>query len=90
MSAYPRQLEKHYLYHFSGCLFCIKVRIVLWWMNIKLPLKDIMFHPSFRSELVSGGGKGQVPCLSIENEQGEIQWLYESTDIINYLKQFKS
>ncbi len=37
--------------------------------------------------LMQGGGKTQVPCLRIENEQGEVQWMYESNDIIEYLSQ---
>ena len=38
----------------------------------------------YQSELVAGGGKGQVPCLRIEKEDGQIQWMYESNDIIKY------
>ena len=37
--------------------------------------------------LMQGGGKTQVPCLRIENQDGEVQWMYESDDIIQYLKQ---
>ena len=33
-----------------------------------------------------GGGKRQVPCLRIEATPGEVQWLYESMDIIAYLQ----
>ena len=32
------------------------------------------------------GGKVQVPCLRIE-ENGQVQWLYESKSIIQYLDQ---
>lgn len=35
--------------------------------------------------LMAGGGKTQVPCLRIENEQGAVEWMYESDDIIQYL-----
>lgn len=35
--------------------------------------------------LLKGGGKGQVPCLRIES-QGNIEWMYESDAIINYLR----
>ena len=35
-------------------------------------------------ELLKGGGKGQVPCLRIESE-GQVEWMYESDEIINYL-----
>lgn len=35
-------------------------------------------------DLLQGGGKGQVPCLRIESE-GQVEWMYESDEIINYL-----
>jgi glutathione S-transferase len=34
---------------------------------------------------LSGGGNLKVPCLRIENQQGGVEWMYESTAIINYL-----
>ena len=37
-------------------------------------------------DLLNGGGKTQVPCLRIDNPDGETQWMYESDDIINYLR----
>ncbi len=36
--------------------------------------------------LMQGGGKTQVPCLRIQNQAGEVEWMYESDDIIAYLK----
>lgn len=35
--------------------------------------------------LVTGGGKTQVPCLRIVQTNGDVQWMYESNDIIRYL-----
>lgn len=35
--------------------------------------------------LVAGGGMTQVPCLRIENADGNVEWMYESDDIIRYL-----
>jgi glutathione S-transferase len=40
-----------------------------------------------RAELIAGGGKGQVPCLRIETDDGNVRWLYESADIIAYLRE---
>lgn len=73
------------LYHFSACMFCMKVRFFLWRKRIKISQKDILINPEYAQELVTGGGKRQVPCLRIENEN-TVQWLYESSDIINYFK----
>ena len=39
-----------------------------------------------RSELVRGGGKAKVPCLRITDKAGVNQWMYESGEIITYLR----
>jgi len=36
--------------------------------------------------LIQGGGKTQVPCLRIEQSDGSVEWMYESNDIIRYLR----
>ena len=36
--------------------------------------------------LMQGGGKTQVPCLRIEQADGSVEWMYESNDIIEYLR----
>ena len=78
-------LEKHQLYYFTTCPYCWLVRIYVLWKGIQLPLKETMFSAGNRQALVSGGGKFQVPCLRIEKDDGSIEWLYESMDIIRYL-----
>jgi len=42
-------------------------------------------NPTHRDELEQGGGKIKVPCLKIEKE-GQVTWMYESSDIVNYLE----
>ena len=86
MSDERTQLKGHELFYFATCPYCIKVQLALWWLKLKLPLKNIHSDPEHKSELITGGGKKQVPCLRIENEQGSVQWMYESSDIIRYLK----
>lgn len=76
----------HQLYFFTTCPFCVKVRFALWRLGLKLPTKNILTNTAYRDELVAGGGKKQVPCLRIEKQSGEVEWLYESDDIIRYLK----
>ena len=78
--------DRHQLYYFASCPYCLMVRAVMWWYGIRMPLKDILFHADNRAELIRGGGKAQVPCLRIETEKGEVSWMYESIDIIRYLK----
>ncbi|MCJ8315121.1 MAG: glutathione S-transferase N-terminal domain-containing protein [Saccharospirillaceae bacterium] len=79
-------LAGHQLYYFTTCSFCLFVRVKMWWFGIKMPLKEIMFNAQNKVDLIEGGGKSQVPCLRIENENGTVFWMYESKDIIEYLK----
>lgn len=77
-------LRGHFLYEFQACPFCVKVRRHMKRIGVDLPLRDAKVDP-FRTELASGGGKLQVPCLKIEKPDGSVQWMYESNDIIAYL-----
>lgn len=74
-----------FLYQFAGCPFCVKVRRFLKAEGVELPLCDATRQPS-RQELVVGGGRLQVPCLKIVRSEAPVEWLYESGDIISYLK----
>ncbi len=80
-----RRIEGLSLYHLPTCLFCWRVRFAAWRMGLKLPMQNLMLSPAAYSELVHGGGKMQVPCLRID-EADKKRWLYESADIIAYLK----
>ena len=51
--------------------------------NVNIHLVDAK-QESNKQELVSEGGKLQVPCLKINNN-GKVEWLYESKAIMNYL-----
>ena len=73
------------IYEYRACPFCVKVRRFLKGAGLQLELRDAKAEP-FRSELLKGGGKLQVPCLRIEKSDGSVQWMYESGDIINHLK----
>ena len=75
------------LYHFKTCPFCIKVRHEMARLSLPLSLRDAQHNAEYRADLLQGGGKIQTPCLRIADEQGRIQWLYESGDIIKYLQQ---
>ena len=74
------------LYHFNSCPFCIKVKVAMKLMGIKMECKNIHSSSKNKTELIAGGGKKQVPCLRIE-ENNQVRWLYESNDIIAFLKQ---
>lgn len=73
------------LYHYSSCPFCRRVSQHIQQQGWSIVERDILQNSSWRQELMQGGGKTQVPCLKIEREDGAIEWLYESMDIVNYL-----
>ena len=74
------------LYQFNACPFCIKVRRAMKRMSLVIELRDAKNNTEYRQELVTQGGKVKVPCLRIEDEAGEITWMYESSDIVSYLE----
>lgn len=82
-----RQCEGLTLYQFKTCPFCIKVRRELHGLSLNIALRDAQNDPQHRAALLQGGGKIKVPCLKITDEGGDSQWLYESTAIIQYLRQ---
>jgi glutaredoxin len=75
------------LYHFKTCPFCIKVRREMARLSLPITLRDAQHDPEHREALLQGGGKVQTPCLRITDAQGQVQWMYESNDIIRYLQQ---
>ncbi len=75
---------KYALYYSKYCYFCQKVMMNLRGredLNIDLRSTSEREHAS---ALMSGGGKTQVPCLKIDDGSGNVQWMYESDDIIAY------
>lgn len=73
------------LYQFHACPFCVKVRRAIKRNSLNIALRDAKTPGEHRDALANHGGKIKVPCLRIEN-QDEVQWLYESNDIIAYLE----
>lgn len=73
------------LYQFDYCPYCVRVRRVIEGLGIKIEIRDTMRDPSHKQDLLEGGGMTQVPCLRIETENG-VEWMYESSDIIQYLE----
>ena len=75
------------LYQFKTCPFCIKVRREINRLSLPIELRDAQKNPQHRAELLQGGGHIKVPCLKITDEHGNVQWLYESSAINQYLHQ---
>jgi hypothetical protein len=82
-------LPGHTLYHFWVSAHSTKTRRAIYDMGVHIPFKEILLDHQSYKELVEQGGKDQVPCLRIDQGK-ETKWLYESDDIIAYLKSQKT
>lgn len=74
------------IYQFKTCPFCVKVRRELKRHALHIELRDAKNDAELKAELVREGGRHKVPCLRIEKPDNSVEWLYESNDIIAYLK----
>lgn len=82
-----RETRNLALYQFNACPFCIKVRKEMSRLGLPIETRDAQHDPDHRAALEAGGGRVKVPCLLIEQEDGQQQWLYESDDIIAWLQE---
>lgn len=74
------------LYQFPACPFCVKVRKTIKRLGLNIVMHNSQGDTERRQELLSGGGRVQVPCLRITHADGQEEWMYESDDIIDYLE----
>ena len=75
------------MYEFRACPFCMIVRKVIYRKNLNIELRDARRNKTWGEELRRQGGKYQTPCLKITDADSNVQWMYESKDIIAYLDQ---
>jgi len=73
------------LYHFQQCPFCVKTRRQIHRLALNIENRDARNDPKWNQELITDGGKYQVPCLKITADDGSVQWMYESSNINQYL-----
>ena len=83
--AVDARTRKLALYHFPTCPFCLKARRTVRRLSLKIELRDAKNDDTHRAALIAGGGKPQVPCLLITDDNGQQTWLYESDAINAYL-----
>ena len=75
------------IYHFKQCPFCVRTRRTIRRLGLNIETRDARNDPQWSSELVNQGGRYQVPCLRVVKEDGSIDWIYESDNIIGFLDQ---
>jgi len=74
------------LYQYQTCPFCIKVRREIKRLSLNIESLDVQRNLQNKQDLLEGGGQTSVPCLRIENGDGDVTWMYESVDIVKYLR----
>ena len=73
------------LYEDPLCPFCMRVKQYLKSVGLSIPMKNTMVDIQAYKELLLGGGRATVPCLQIKHDDGRVDWMYESLDIIKYI-----
>ena len=82
-----KQTSNMVLYQFHQCPFCVKTRRQIYRLALDIEKRDARNDPQWNKELTSEGGKYQVPCLKITAADGSVQWMYESTEINQFLNE---
>jgi glutaredoxin len=77
------QTKNMQLYQYKACPFCVKVRRAMRRQGLNINTIDAK-QAQHKEVLAKQGGKIQVPCLRIE-ENNQVTWLYESSAIIEHL-----
>jgi len=83
------------LYQLPACPFCVKVRRAIKRQGLHIAIRNINKDQQVYADLVEFGGSRKVPCLRIANtdnpsDHHQAKWLYESSDIVEYLAQVHS
>ncbi len=82
-----RETQNLALYYHETCVHCIRVLRVIERLHLKIDFRNIRDVPAYRDQLVEHGGSSTVPCLQVRKEDGDLEWLYESHRIIDYLEE---
>jgi glutaredoxin 2 len=75
------------LYQYGTCPFCLRVRNAAHTLGIELELRDTLANPEYSDEVLEATGRRTVPVLRIEQEDGAVRWLPESSDIVQWLEE---
>lgn len=55
-------------------------------LRLDVELRDIHQDRKWHDELVAARGRRTVPVLRIETDDGKVQWMGESRDIVHHLE----
>ena len=80
------QCQSLALYQYKTCPFCMKVRHEIGRLSLNIQHIDAQPPGADRDALTREGGQTKVPCLKITDAAGKSQWLYDSEQIVGYLR----
>jgi len=73
------------LYGYPQCPYCARVLHAIESLGLEIPLRNTMQDGDHRRAVVESTGRSTVPVLRIDRQDGEVEWLPESADIVRYL-----
>lgn len=79
--------DKLALYTMAGCPFCTSVNQTIARLGLDIEKRDVRLDRAWREQLIEARGRATVPVLWIRSPDGEVRWMPESMDIIQYLEQ---
>ena len=74
------------IYGYPQCGFCARVLRAVDSLGLEIEFRDTMQSPDYQRELIKATGRTTVPVLRIESGVGDVEWMPESADIIDYLE----
>jgi glutaredoxin 2 len=79
-------IMKFALYYYDSCPFCQRVLRVLPNLNVEVEKRNVISSSEHRKEHYEATGRSTVPCLRMEDDNGQVTWMFESADIIRFLQ----
>lgn len=79
-------MRKLSLYGYPSCPYCGLVLRAIDELDADVELRNVLADDERLRELLEATGRRTVPCLRIEAEDGSVEWMHESQDIIDYLR----
>lgn len=73
------------IYGYPQCPFCGRVLRAIASLGLEIPLRNTRRESEHRDRVVEATGRGMVPVLRIDHEDGQTEWLPESAEIVRYL-----
>jgi len=74
------------LYTAASCPFCWSVLRTIERLGLQVGKHDVYADRARLDELLQARGRATVPVLRIQSPDGEVRWMPESSDIIQYLQ----